>query len=211
MAGYIWLPINTDFLPANTQLGSLGLKSMAVQWNNGRLAKNKTTYTILNNPFESGPSKGIYRGIFAGCLGSLTAGDKLYVLSHGISSPGKTIASHLGATRSSGLDKYYTPAELAMLMNKEELHKDFVNISLYACDSGVGGVDSFACRLKEALKHIGYSHIRVTGYLGEVSTSYVHRYADSTQYTFTSYKCKGLTIPAKRLSGRASNNKLTFS
>ena len=211
MAGYIWLPVHTDFLPANIQVGSLGLKSMAAQWNSGRLAKNKTTYTILNNPFESGPSKGIYRGVFGGCLGSLTAGDKLYILLHGISSPGKTIASHLGATRSSALGKSYTPAGLAMLMKKEELHKDFVNISLYACDSGVGGGDSFACRLKEALKHIGYSHIRVTGYLGEVSTSYVHRYADSTQYTFTSDKCKGLTIPAKGFSERASNSKVTFS
>ena len=211
MAGYIWLPVNTDFLPANTQVGSLGLKSMAAQWNSGRLAKNKATYTILNNPFESGPGKGIYRGIFAGCLGSLTAGDKLYVLSHGISSPGKAIASHLGAIRSSALGKSYTPAELAMLMKKEELNKDFVNISLYACDSGVGGADSLACRLKEALKHIGYSHIRVTGYLGWISTSYVQRYADSTQSTFTTDNCKGLIIPAKGFSGRASNNKVTFS
>jgi hypothetical protein len=211
MAGYIWLPVNTDFLPTNTQAGSLGLKGMAEQWNSGRLGNAKSTYPVLNNAFESGLMKGIYRGVFGGCLGSLAVGDKLYILLHGISSPGQSIATHVGATRSSGSRKHYTPAGLALLMKNEELHKDFVHISLYACDSGVGKADSFACRLKEALKHIGYSHIRVTGYLGEVSTSYVHRYSDFTQSTFTSDKCKGLIIPAKGFSGRASNSKVTFS
>ncbi|MFP6801196.1 MAG: hypothetical protein VCA39_19045 [Pseudomonas sp.] len=209
MAGYIWLPVYTDFLPDQTKAGALGLKSMAVQWNSGRLGKAKSTYRIINTPFESGIRKGIYRGIFGGCLASLNVKDKLYILLHGISSPGQSIATHVGATRFSGSSKYYTPAELAILMKKEGLDINFLNISVYACDSGVGGWDSFACKLMLELRAIGYSRICVTGYKGEVNTSYALRYEDIKLGTITKEPHKGLVVSGRGCL-RASKNKIKF-
>lgn len=72
MAKFIYLPV-----PSQEMLG------LASAWNNGRLEKEKTPYTILQSPVLSGFGKGIRRRFGFLQLSRLICSDTLYILIHG--------------------------------------------------------------------------------------------------------------------------------
>jgi hypothetical protein len=150
MATYIYLPIPTQ-----------EMKDFASKLNLGG------EYT-LNNCFLSGNGKAIAR-FFGGCLGSLKAWDELLVICHGAGGGSR----FTGAQREGQLKKY-DPQALVRAMEKEGLTKSFINLKLLICGSGeatnAGVTNPFAERVCAEMKQLGYSNIRVTGYLGEVST-----------------------------------------
>ena len=122
----------------------------------------------LSNHFVSGKGKAISR-FFGGCLDGVSPWDTLLLICHGATGGSR----FTGAQRADGLKKY-SPEELAAVIRKEGLTKSFIDLKLLVCGGGlrtVKGDDPFAQRTCEALKGDGYSQIRVTGYLGDVSTS----------------------------------------
>ena len=147
------------YLPVPTQ----EMRDFAIGLNLG------SQYT-LSNYFVSGKGKAITR-FFGGCLGGVSAWDELLLICHGATGGSK----FTGATRDDNKLKKYSPEELAGVIRKEGLAKSFIDLKLLVCGGGLrprGGVDDpFAERLCDALKAEGYSQIRVTGYLGDVSTS----------------------------------------
>ncbi len=123
----------------------------------------------LSNYFASGKGKAITR-FFGGCLGGVAPWDELLLICHGAA-----LGSRLtGADRDDGSEKTYTPAALAAVIEKEGLSKAFVDLKLLICGSAVrpatGVDDPFAMRVCSAMKASGYSNLRVTGYLGNVTT-----------------------------------------
>ena len=124
----------------------------------------------LSNYFVSGKGKAITR-FFGGCLDGVSPWDTLLLICHGATGGSR----FTGATRGDGLLKKYSPEELATVIRKEGLTKSFIDLKLLVCGGGLrpakGTDDPFAERTCAALKADGYSQIRVTGYLGDVSTS----------------------------------------
>jgi hypothetical protein len=125
----------------------------------------------LSNYFVSGKGKAVTR-FFGGCLGGVAAWDELLLICHGATGGSRFTGASRGANNEL---KKYSPDELAVVLRKEGLTKSFVDLKLLVCGGGLrpasGLDDPFAERVCAALKAEGYSQIRVTGYLGDVSTS----------------------------------------
>jgi hypothetical protein len=152
-------------------------------WQKGLQRKGKEAYEVLMNLFPSGPGKGFSRHLGFRCLAKLRPSDKLYVYSHFDGTPG----ARIGTDRNDGSTKSYSATELAALLENEGLPKSFLDLRLYACETGLGD-EPFALRLKNALVERGYRHIGVTGYLGEVRPSYAFRQTPDGDYTDQEHK-----------------------
>src|SRR3954466_12376063 len=84
MATFIYVPVSTPEMTGFVQ-----------DWNNGRQARGKAAYQVIAND-SSGTGKELRRKFGTGFLEQVTAGDKLYVLAHGILSPTSGGRSGLG-------------------------------------------------------------------------------------------------------------------
>src|SRR6202162_2821425 len=87
MASYIYIPIMTAEMAA-----------MAADWNNGRRQLQKAAYPILGAD-SSGIGKALPRKFGGGYLSNVNAGDKVYVLAHGIKTPTSGGALAIGVNR----------------------------------------------------------------------------------------------------------------
>jgi hypothetical protein len=147
---------------------------LAEKFRNAQTAQGKEQYSILHN-YESGWRKGFTRAIGLGVLRSVSAGDKLYVMSHGSEVGSRFTGASRGATMQAngewegGALKKYSPAQLAEVIQKEGLTTAFVRLHLFICGSGLKprqeGAKPFAQALAIALGDLGYKHIRVLGYV----------------------------------------------
>jgi hypothetical protein len=209
MAGYIYLPVPTT-----------EMMEFCSDWANGQKAKGKTSYPILFNQ-HSGLLKSARRHFGGGVLHRLTPQDKLYILSHGAA----TGSSFIGADRGNrkivvrgitqwtgGTLKKYSPLELALLLIREKLPCNFVDLRVFACGSGIvpnkEGVEaSFAQLLAEEMRKLGFKNIQVTGYLGSVRSSYsIRQLMPALDYTPDRHK--GVDIDNHTI--RASMAKVVF-
>jgi hypothetical protein len=141
MATYIFEPVHDPEIAGNS-----------ANWNMGLQQKGKPPHTILRTSTPGG------------CLRSLTASDRLYVLAHGNN-------EMVGGTRSDDTRETYTPGGLADLLRQEGLPFYFFDLRIFTCDSGTG-YPSFAKLLKDALLIRGYSNVQVVGYQSKVHTNY---------------------------------------
>lgn len=125
---------------------------------------------ILSNRFIKGYGKALAR-MADGCLGKLTADDRLLLVCHGLERGSKTTGADRGDKQHPDW-KVYTPAHLARAIEKEGLTKSFVDLRLLVCGSALPpeGEAPFAKRLCDELTQRGYANILVTGYKGKVST-----------------------------------------
>ncbi|MBW5812513.1 MULTISPECIES: hypothetical protein [Yersinia] len=189
MSGYIYLPIPTQEMHDFCDFWTLGQKE-----------KGKTPYRILENK-HSGVVKKAFR-YFDGVLSNVNPFDKVYILIHGDAFGSSYIGASLGAKKvmvrgseewTGGTLKKYSPIELAQLLKKESLPLNFVDLRLYACGSGLipkkeGITASFAQRLANELRNIGYINIKVTGYLGTLQSVYSIRQLSPDTVTDTMHK-----------------------
>jgi hypothetical protein len=108
--------------------------------------------------------------------------------------------------------KKYSPAELAVLLEAEGLTKNFMDLRIYACGSGVeiNSTASFAQHLSREMRARGYRSIRVTGYLGLVKSSYSYRAIPPYGLDQTDTKHKGVYSPEIAEHFPASTRKVTF-
>ncbi|HDZ8902472.1 hypothetical protein AB2912_23945 [Escherichia coli] len=115
--------------------------------------------------------------------------DRLYVIAHGNTA---VIGDGVRGT------KKLEPKDLAKLLCDAGLQHDFEDLRLFSCYSGVSkNFASYAQRLKEALKSLGYKDIHVTGYLGMVDCSRDFRFLRDGSDFYTK-RTKGIT-PEKDL------------
>jgi|GEM_PF-1798019 len=208
MAGYIYLPVATQ-----------EMIDFAKDWQNGQTARGWVPYPILKN-YESGWRKGFVRGIGRGVLRGLSAQDKLFILCHGASRGSSKIGAERGAKQvykkgvpewEGGVMKAYDPDELAVVTEKEGLLKSFVDLRMFACGSALipaTQAKSFAERYALAMGALGYNHLRVTGYLGAVRSSYATRQVGMTGYTQNTHK--GVELQDGGIE-RAANHILVFN
>lgn len=165
MPGFIYLPVPTQ-----------EMLKFAEQFQDSQNAQGKEKYTILHN-YESGWRKGFTRAIGLGVLRNVAAKDKLYVICHGATMGSRFTGARRGAVQQGnewkgGEYKKYSPDQLAQVIQKEGLTTTFVRLYLFVCGSGLvpaTQAKSFAEGVAIGLGNLGYSHIRVVGYLGEVS------------------------------------------
>lgn len=177
MATYIYVPVATP-----------EMRHVVKQWNDGRAAQGKSPYIVIYND-TSGLGKAIRRSVGRGVLRDLVAGDKIYVLTHGLSTADSGGALVIGNKRGGelqnkfvgglqvvgGVHKLYTDANFARHIEEEGLSKSFVDLRLFACCAGLGATHKgnvlapYAQRLRNSLYNRGYQQIRVTGYLGDLS------------------------------------------
>jgi hypothetical protein len=211
MAGYIFIPVPTP-----------EMLEFAQDWDAGRLAKGKQPYTVLRNHFDSGPGKGLARGLGYGVLRNVTSGDKLYILAHGHSLGSTAIGVRRGAKKvivlakpswTGGTMKQYGPDELAAVLEKEGLVKSFVDLRVFACGSAnvpaaPGVTASFAQGLRDAMRALGYNSVRVTGYEGALRTSYAQQHDPDNFGKFTTSEHKGVEIGGEIFP--ASTRKIVF-
>lgn len=172
MPTFIYLPVPTS-----------EMKWFAAEWNKGRVAKQKTPYTVLQ-PAYTGALKSARRGLGFGCLSGVHQGDKLYVLSHGNPLGTTAIGARRGAKSSTdpfggvtwngGSMKSYTADRLAEVMEQEGLTHSLIDLRVFACGSGVplASAQSFAAALKQEMVSLGYHQVQVTGYLGAAHAQY---------------------------------------
>ena len=223
MASYIYIPIMTGEMAA-----------MAADWNNGRLQLQKAAYPILGAD-SSGIGKALRRKFGGGYLSNVNAGDKVYVLAHGIKTPtsGGALAigvkrggqyvqdgtSLTGYTVQGGAWKTYPAIQLARHLEKEGLPQDFVDLRLFCCSAGLGAthngnpVAPYAQRLKAALTARGYNSIIVTGYSGDLCCQYGAYFAPGTLVALGSAKQgtgKGVKLPGDTYVSRAKNARVQF-
>ena len=93
-------------------------------------------------------------------LSFLKSSDTLYIVAHGNTSVIGT-GSATGPT--------LNPLALATLLMNRRLPKNFIDIRVLTCASGIHSrTPAFAQRLKEIMNEHGYHSLVVTGYLGEV-------------------------------------------
>lgn len=208
MAGYIYIPIPT-----------LEMLEFAQDWQDGQRLKNKEPYQILKNAYDSGWRKGAMRNLGFGALKNVTAVDKVYILAHAAALNCKIVANR-GATKQGlnnwvgGTPKSYSPQALATVLRNEKLPLTFSDLRVFACGSGIVPADStvsFAQGLAQALRFLGYAHISVTGYLGNVKTSYAPRKEQNAagQLTQTFHKGVEITNIGTEIFP-ASSRKVTF-
>ena len=159
MAEYIYLPVPTK-----------EMIEFANKFKDARLKKTNTDVGILKNYFVSGMLKGVSRHLFGGCLRAVHQGDSLFLILHGAGVAGSRF---IGAKRNGG-QKKYTPEQIARTIEKEGLPKSFEDLFLLSCGGGLDVDDGgrlhkpFVAKVSAALKDLGYSRIRVTGYMGDV-------------------------------------------
>lgn len=166
MPGYIFLPVPTQ-----------EMLEAAEDFKQSQTANAKTPYTILHN-YESGWRKGFMRGIGLGVLRNVAAQDKLYLVCHGAGMGSRFTGADRGAKKvgrhwEGGTLKKYDPKQIAKVIKDEGLITSFVQLRVYICGSGLvppKAQQSFAQDLAMELGTLGYSHIRVIGYLGAVKT-----------------------------------------
>lgn len=189
MSGYIYLPIPTQEMHDFCDFWTLGQKE-----------KGKTPYKILENK-HSGVVKKAFR-YFDGVLRNVNPSDKVYILAHGGEFGSCYIGAPLGAKKvmQSGIERWtggtlkrYSPIELAQLLKKESLPLNFVDLRVFACSSALvpnknGITASFAQRLANELRNIGYRNIKVTGYLGTLQANYSIRQLSVDTFTDTCHK-----------------------
>lgn len=123
-------------------------------------------------------------------LNYLKPTDRLYIVAHG--NPWL-----IGQFQDSG--PTLSAFELANVMIKKKLPKDFVDIRILACNSGINASKnsgSFAQRFKECMTEYGYKKLKVTGYLGRIFLSRNWRLENRESSGFLSGKKKGI-IPDK--------------
>lgn len=188
MATYIFVPVMTP-----------EMASIANTWNNDRTKVGKGAYPIIAGD-DSGLSKALRRKFGTGKLSTVQAGDKLWVLSHGISATdgdgavvignkrGGVLKSAFigGLTVEGGTYKLYHVDRLARAIDKEGLTKNFVDLRLYCCNAGLGAtykgrqLQPFAERLKQALVGRGYNQVVVKGFRGSLIAGYSEFYAPNT-------------------------------
>ena len=137
------------------------------------------------------------RAIGLGCLRAVGARDTIYLLLHGT---GDVCSREVGVDRAkvllpdgqwgrpagvAAIKKAYTPTDIARVLEAEGLPRDFQDLHLLTCGSGLEGLrdksskdwqpddekfrKSYAKRVYDILKARGYRFIHVTGYLGDVS------------------------------------------
>ncbi len=131
---------------------------------------------------DSGLAKAARRRRGEGLLRHVEPVDKLYVMAHSVwtakdDPDGETLAG-IGGDRG-GRTRLYDPEILARHLRAEGLTRQFVDLRMFACNSGVGqaslGGLTFAGELARELRALGYASILVTGYLGEVKGGYATR------------------------------------
>ena len=160
--------------------------------------KSTAKLSILRNTFASGKGKAFIRSIGLGCLRDCKDTDYVYILMHGSGYGG---SSNVGVSRGAkkeykrglpvwegGTLKAYNVTSLARALSKEGLPKSFQHLHLLTCGSGFAGDEEthpnhkggpvppevmapLAKRLKDALVALGYGHILVTGYKGDISVN----------------------------------------
>lgn len=126
-------------------------------------------------------------------LNYLKPTDRLYIVAHGnpwVIAQSQTSESTLSAF------------ELAKLMVDKRLPKNFIDIRILTCNSGINASKhscSFAQRFKERMSELGYNKLEVTGYLGGVFLSRNWRLENNEKSGFHQGKKKGL-IPDESFS-----------
>jgi hypothetical protein len=206
MAGYIYLPVATE-----------EMMGFARTWQEGQKDKGRVPYEILKN-YESGWRKGFVRGIGRGVLRNVVAQDTLYVLCHGAAAGSSKIGAERGGKQvlkkgvpewEGGVMKAYTPDQLAVVMRDESLLKSFVDLRMFVCGSALipaSQAKSFAERTALSMGALGYTHLRVTGYLGAVRSDFTFRTKGNK---LTDERHKGVEIG--HAIHRASEHTLVFS
>lgn len=174
MAHYVFLPVPTE-----------EMKALAAEFID--TCSDTRRIELLMNPVASGFRKGIVRAFHFGCLRKVTDQDTLYVFAHG---RGRANSIDFGANRGSVLDhgnrwtkgtpdlrKAYNVDEAAEMLKAEGLVKNFKDLHLLTCGSGLTGDNPnnptsvpLAKRLRDAMVKAGYPLVRVTGYLGNINT-----------------------------------------
>ena len=145
-------------------------------------AEGRTARIRLIVCTDSGLAKAARRRRGEGLLREVGAADKLYVMAHSFwaeddDPDGETFAG-IGGDRG-GRTRLYDPEILARHLRAEGLTRQFVDLRMFACNSGLaqaslGGL-TFAGELARELRALGYASILVTGYLGEVKGGYAQR------------------------------------
>lgn len=177
--------MSTFYLPVATP----EMIAMAQKLDTGRQGKGKAGYNIIRCT-DTGASKWVRRKLGLGLLAGIANPEKLYVLLHGLVNAqhepvgrigvrrGATPVAAAGKTKwTGGVMRFYTPDGLADHLEAEELSKQFIDLRLFCCHSGVASANlpgnvSFARALRDALHANGYNAIVVTGYLGALADGY---------------------------------------
>ncbi len=177
----------TIYLPVPTQ----EMRNVAATWNQGRLQKNKPPYQVVGAR-HSGIKKAIRRARGHGALRNIGAGEKIYILSHGLkgvgghNQPALRIGNRWGAhqvpgqlaeTWAGGHQKVFRAVELARHLDHEGLTHGILRIHLFCCSAGVPvpGNTSYAQAFKQALTARGFNAVTVFAYLGDLSAGYNNR------------------------------------
>lgn len=115
----------------------------------------------------------------------LSRTDRLYIIAHG--NP-----SVIGARRIGG--KELNALELARVLVKKKLPKDFVDLRMLSCDSAVPEKNqpAFAARLKKYMNDFGYNQLMVTGYLGKTVLQRGWRLKNIEEASFWATPKKGI-------------------
>ncbi|WP_157937604.1 hypothetical protein [Oceaniglobus roseus] len=219
MATFIYCPVMT---------GEMAF--LARKWNEGRAAIGKPPHLVIGAA-DSGRTKALRRAFVGGDLGAVAADDKLYLLAHGYWNAGEgavvvgarrgdfqTGGSLQGYTLTGGADKIYTPDQLARHLDKEGLRKDFVDLRLFCCGTGLDAVSQvhgplapYAQRLRLAMAARGHDRVAVTGYLGSVSASHDDRPEAGVISLYGAAflgRHKGVVLPGDRYATRASDHRV---
>ncbi|BBU02456.1 hypothetical protein V5O84_22260 [Escherichia coli] len=132
--------------------------------------------------------------------------DTLYVVAHGNTSVIGT-GSKTGPT--------LTPRQLAILLLERRLPKNFVDIRILSCHSGIHSkTPAFAQQLKEIMVDYGYKSLIVTGYLGEIDISRDWRLRNIDTIDFYATHKKGIIPHESYLNEQKKilcNSELKFS
>lgn len=136
--------------------------------------KNNTVIHVVNDSKERDAP-----------LSFLDKDDRLYIVAHGNTSI---------VSPTSNSPEVFTPLQLAQVTAKSGLPKNFVDLRIFSCDSGVskGNLPSFAQRFKEFMILLGYKNLKVTGYLGEVTSQRGYRLRNCVDLSFLTTKKKGI-------------------
>ncbi|ENZ9959718.1 hypothetical protein ACFLJF_005375 [Salmonella enterica] len=115
----------------------------------------------------------------------LSQNDRVYIIAHGNTSV-------IGARRIGG--KELNAFELARILVKKKLPRDFVDLRILSCDSAVSDKDNpaFAERLKKYMKDFGYHQLMVTGYLGKTVLQRDWRLKNIEEVSFWATPKKGI-------------------
>lgn len=123
----------------------------------GDHASNKSFEMVYQSQLSTVPFK------FTGPTGHVT----IYVRGHGRSGSGK-----LSPTNQEGTTDV-TPEGLYEDFVEGGLDKTFAGrIKFYACESGLGGAASFACRCASLFRKKGFDQARFFGYIGAMTGAY---------------------------------------